>query len=42
MEKRKEGRQHGSRGICWESFIIQVKDDMAWLRVVLEVEMGGK
>lgn len=41
MEKRKKGRQHRSREFSWESFTVQVKDDMAWWRAVLGVEMGG-
>lgn len=42
MEKRKEGSQHGSRKIRWKSFTVQAKEDLAFLRVVLEVEKRGK
>lgn len=41
MGQRKEGSQHGGKEIRWESFTVQPKDDLALLKVVLEVEMRG-
>lgn len=39
MEKKKHGRQDGSREVGWESYTVQVEDDLAWLRMVPEVDM---
>lgn len=42
MGKRKEGSQHGSTDIRWASFTVEVKGDLALLRVVLKMGMREK